>query len=69
MNSKIIVIILAVYLIFKGFIFAIMGSIPSMIDMIAGIYIIAASFGISHWGITLIASIYLLQKAVISVFS
>jgi len=63
-----IIIILALYLIIKGFIFAIMGNIPSLIDLMIGFYIILVSFGIYHWIPTLIAAIYILQKAIVSIF-
>ena len=66
---QVIIIIMALYLIIKGLIFTIIGNIPSFIDLIIGFYIIAVSFGISHWIITLIVVVYIVQKAVISVFS
>jgi hypothetical protein len=62
-----LVILMAIYLIIKGFIFILMGGIfPSGFDILSGFYLIIASFGISHWIMTLIVIIFLLQKAVVS---
>ena len=53
--------------ILKGIIFIAIGSgIANFLDIIAGLYIAAASYSISHWVITSIVIIYLGQKAFIS---
>jgi len=62
-----LVLLMAVYLILKGIIFIAIGSgIANFLDIIAGLYIAAASYSISHWVITSIVIIYLGQKAFIS---
>lgn len=64
-----LVILMSIYLILKGIIFVtIGGNIIDVLDVIAGFYMAAASYGISHWIITSIVIIYLGQKAFISLF-
>lgn len=64
-----IIIIMAIYLMIKGLIFAVMGNIVSLIDMLIGFYMILIIFGISYWIITLLFAAHLLQKSIVSVFS
>lgn len=64
-----IIIVMALYLIIKGVFFAIMGDMVSLIDVFTGIYLASASYGMSHWSITLILTIIILQKAIVSIFS
>ena len=64
-----LVIFMAIYLIAKGLIFTLMGDLVSLADVFTGLYIISASYGISHWSITLIITILILQKSIISIFS
>lgn len=62
-----LVIIMALYLIFKGIAFMLGGSpFPSFFDFTSGLYLAAASYGISHWIPTLAVIIFLIQKAVLS---
>ena len=62
-----LVLIMALYLIFKGVIFMLGGGIfPSFLDLTSGVYIAAASYGISHWIPTLAVIIFLIQKALLS---
>ena len=62
-----LVILMAFYLIMKGLIFMLMGgSITNLIDMITGFYLILASFGVSHWILTIPAVLFLAQKAFVS---
>lgn len=64
-----LVLFMALYLIIKGALFTIIGGqLPSLFDVVSGIYIAAASYGISHWIITVIIMIYIGQKAIISLF-
>ena len=56
----------ASYLIGKGVLFGMAGDIASFIDTGVGIYAIFVAFGLSSTLLTTIATIYLLQKAVIS---
>ncbi len=51
------------WLVLKGGIFAFQGNIVSMIDVFFGIYIVFVAFGISSTILTIIAIIYLGQKA------
>ncbi|MBS3168157.1 hypothetical protein J4216_03475 [Candidatus Woesearchaeota archaeon] len=64
-----LVIIMAIYLIIKGLYFVIIGGvIPNILDLISGIYLLLAILNFTHWIPTLIVSLYLLQKAAISLF-
>ena len=64
-----LVLIMALYLMLKGLIFSLMGDMISLIDILIGFYILLVSAGLSQWIITLIASVYILQKAIAPVFS
>ena len=64
-----LVIIMSLYLTIKGTFFLILGNPVSLLDIFAGIYLASASYGLSHWSITSIITILILQKAIISVFS
>ena len=64
-----LVIIMALYLILKGIFFTLMGDMISLVDVFAGIYLASASFGASHWIMTLILTVIILQKAIVSIFS
>ena len=66
---KTLVIVMALYLIVKGIIFTLMGDIVSLIDALSGFYIITASYGLAHWSITLIITLIILQKSIVSIFS
>ena len=57
----------AMYLLLKGGFFAFMGDIASFIDAFIGIYMIVLSFGLSITVISVIAAIFLLQKAALSI--
>jgi len=58
----------ASYLIGKGIIFGMTGDITSYIDAAVGIYVIFLSFGLASTFLTVLVTIYLLQKAIISFF-
>ncbi|HLD06688.1 MAG TPA: hypothetical protein VJC16_04095 [Candidatus Nanoarchaeia archaeon] len=58
----------ASYLIGKGVLFGMSGDIASYIDAGIGVYAIFLSFGLSSTILSTLATIYLLQKAVISFF-
>jgi len=64
-----LIIIMAVYLMVKGIFFGLTGSFISLVDSLAGFYLVAASYGFYHWIISIILVIFLLQKAIISIFS
>ncbi len=66
---KTLIIIMSIYLLVKGLFFLITGGnlITNFLDIVSGFYIIAASFGVSHWIATVIVGIFLLQKALISI--
>lgn len=56
----------SMYLIFKGGYFAFKYNVASILDTLAGIYMIAVAYGFSSGVLTLIAVIYLGQKGLIS---
>ena len=65
-----LIIVMAVYLIIKGIYFSLMGGFfPNAIDSLVGFYLIVASAGISHWIPTVLIIIFMLQKALVSIFS
>ena len=64
-----LVMLMGLYLIIKGITFSLMGNLVSLIDGLAGFYILIAVFGISHWIPTLIVSIFILQKAIPPIFT
>lgn len=57
---------LALYLISKGGLFALMGDRISILDLLCGLYLLAASNGISWTIASIAAAIFLVQKAVLS---
>ncbi len=62
-----IILFLALYLIFKGVLFIFLGGFfPSFFDVLSGVYLAAASYGMSHWIATAIIIIFLGQKAFVS---
>ncbi len=62
-----LVILMALYLIIKGLFFILTGGVfPSFFDIISGLYLVIASFGISHWIPTVVITLFLLQKAFFS---
>jgi len=61
-------ITIALLLIVKGTFFFITGNIMSILDGIAGVYLILLAFNVSVFIISLILAIYLGQKAIMSVF-
>ncbi len=67
--SPIILTILGIYLLIKSLFFIITGDKLSMIEFLCGVYLIMAANEIFHWAITIIFSLYTLQKGFISVFS
>jgi len=69
MLSPNIIVIFALYLMLKGLIFAIIGDKMSLIELMIGFYVLSLTYGISHWIITTLVVIYLLQKGVVSIFS
>lgn len=58
----------AIYLLGKGGIFAIGGDFASYIDVICGVYVILLTFGIGNILLSVLFSLYLLQKGVFSLF-
>ena len=56
----------ATYLMVKGGFFAFLGDIISFLDIGVGIYLVLMVLGISSTVLTIIAMIYLLQKAIFS---
>ena len=65
-----LVIIMGIYLILKGLFFTLLGGdVINMLDFACGIYHVLAVFGFSHWIITTIVSLYVLQKSFASFFS
>jgi len=58
--------ICGIYLIIKGGLFALLGDGLSVIDVIIGLYLIVACFGISFGLITILCLFYLTQKAFMS---
>ncbi len=65
----IILTIFGIYLLIKSLFFIITGDKLSIIEFLCGIYLILASNEISHWVITIIFALYILQKGFISIFS
>ncbi len=64
-----LVIFMAIYLIIKGLYFILLGGLfPNVFDIISGLYLIIASFGFTHWIPTVLVMLFLLQKAIISLF-
>ena len=62
-----LVLLMAIYLIIKGFLFVIMGGVfPNFFDILSGLYLAAASFGISYWIFTTVVVLFLAQKAFLS---
>jgi hypothetical protein len=59
-------IITSGYLLFKGFSF--FGDIASMIDLVIGLYVLAVILFGFHTFLTYIFIIYVLQKAILSLF-
>ena len=57
---------LALYLILKGGVFALMGDKISILDILCGLYLLAASNGISWTLASIVAALFLVQKAVLS---
>ncbi len=57
---------LALYLISKGGVFALLGDRISILDMLCGLYLLAASNGISWTLVSIGAALFLAQKAVFS---
>lgn len=57
---------LALYLIAKGGLFALMGDRISILDLLCGLYLLAAGNGISWTIASIAAAIFLIQKAVFS---
>ena len=57
------------YLTLKGLFFSLTGDFASIIDFFVGIYIIISSFGVQNTIVSLIVFLYLLQKAIFSLFS
>ncbi|MFH1210720.1 MAG: hypothetical protein V1645_02275 [archaeon] len=64
--AKTMAFALGIYLIIKGIIF--IKSVPSMLDIAAGIIVLIAFYGYFNI-LTWIAAIWLTQKGVISIFS
>ncbi len=58
--------ILALYLISKGGVFALLGDKISILDVLCGLYLLAASNGISWMLVSIGAALFLVQKAVLS---
>lgn len=64
---KILVIIMAGYLIVKGLFFALTGGVfPSFFDILSGLYLIIAANGVTHWILTTFVTLFLIQKAFFS---
>lgn len=57
---------LALYLISKGGVFALMGDKISILDLLCGLYLLAASNGISWTLVSVGAALFLVQKAAFS---
>jgi len=57
---------LALYLIAKGGIFALMGNRVSLVDALCGLYLIASVRGLSFAPLGVLGCLFLLQKAVFS---
>ncbi len=66
---KSLVIIMAVYLMIKGLFFSLIGDSISLLDILSGLYFIAAVNGIFHWLFSIFVILFLLQKALPSVLS
>ena len=64
-----LVILMGIYLIIKGLTFIFLGGLfPNFFDMLIGFYLILVAFSLSHWIFTVIAIIFLGQKAFFSLF-
>ena len=61
-----VVRLFALYLVMKGGVFTFLGDRMSLLDAVCGLYLLAASNGISFTLISVAAAIYLVQKAVLS---
>ncbi len=64
--AKPLAIIFASYMLFKGFAF--LGDFASIIDLVVGLYILAAVLFGLHTFVAFILAFYLLQKAAFSFF-
>ena len=63
---KAIILIGAKWLIIKGGFFALTGNMASFIDVFFGIYVIFLAFGYGVTSLTVVTSIWVLQKAIFS---
>ena len=63
-----VALLTALYLITKGGIFAYSGDKASFLDVFCGLYLIVASFGLEWPLLTILAGLWLLQKAIVSFF-
>jgi hypothetical protein len=59
-------LLVAVYLLFKGFLFGYTGNITSWIDFICGIYVFILSFDVYFLILNISFAIYLVQKSFFS---
>ncbi|MGM5488259.1 MAG: hypothetical protein ACQESG_04890 [Nanobdellota archaeon] len=57
---------ISVYLLLKGFLFALFGDPLSWLDVLAGLYVLLLGFEISFGIVTILCVIYLLQKGLFS---
>ena len=62
------VLLAAMYLLGKGGIFAISGDFASYIDVFGGVYIILLAFGMGNFLLSVLFSVWLVQKAIFSLF-
>jgi hypothetical protein len=60
--------VFAFYLIIKGFLFVLSGDFISLFDIISGVYFVFVVIGFSYFVLTFIVGIYILQKALLSLF-
>ncbi len=56
------------YLMFKGLFFGMAGNIVSVLDAICGIFVVLMAFGITNTFIIVVVILFLLQKALFSMF-
>lgn len=61
-----VVRLFALYLVMKGGVFTFLGDRMSLLDALCGLYLLAAANGISWTLVSVIAAVYLVQKAVLS---
>ncbi len=58
---------LAGYLFVKGIIFSTIGDIASILDVLCSFYMIALSFSMDFWIITIITVVFLAQKGLMTI--